>query len=154
MQAQILALIGEMRREAGMGVLLITHDLGVVAETCDRVIVLYAGQVMESAHVAELFARPAHPYTQGLLESLPERVAPGTTRLPFIAGQPPANAGAVTGCPFRARCPRAMPGICEKPLPTSRVLPADDSASASGEHIVRCHLYPNDTTLRAEKVAV
>jgi len=133
-QAQILALIGEMRREENMGVMLITHDLGVVAETCDRVVVLYAGQVMESAGVTDLFAHPAHPYSQGLLDSLPERLPPGTEKLRFIPGQPPANAGVVTGCPFRPRCPRAMPGVCERPLPTTQL---------SDGHVVRCHLYPS-----------
>jgi oligopeptide/dipeptide ABC transporter ATP-binding protein len=132
-QAQILALIEELRREAGMAVLLITHDLGVVAETCDRVVVLYAGQVMETADAATLFSRPAHPYTQGLLASLPESAPEGATRLPFIKGQPPANAEAVPGCPFRPRCPKAMPGVCDKPLPTTLL---------SVGHTVRCHLYP------------
>jgi peptide/nickel transport system ATP-binding protein len=132
-QAQILALIGEMQREAGLAVLLITHDLGVVAETCDRVIVMYAGQIMETATVTDLFARPAHPYTRGLLASLPERTQPGARRLPFIPGLPPANADAVSGCPFRTRCSQAIVGLCEKPLPTITL--AEDG------HVVRCHLY-------------
>jgi len=133
-QAQILALMGELRRETGMGIVLITHDLGVVAESCDRVVVLYAGQLMETADAATLFARPAHPYTQGLLASLPESAPEGATRLPFIAGQPPANAEAVQGCPFRPRCPKAMPGVCDRPLPTIDLAPG---------HTVRCHLYVN-----------
>lgn len=131
-QAQILALIGELKEKMGMSVLLITHDLGVVGQTCDRVLVMYAGQVMETADVQTLFSHPAHPYTQGLLASLPENAPPGATRLPFIAGQPPANAQSVSGCPFRTRCPRVMP-ICEKPLPTTTLAPG---------HVVRCHLYP------------
>ncbi len=135
-QAQILALIARLGRETGMAVLLITHDLGVVAETCDRVVVLYAGQVMETADAQTLFARPAHPYTQGLLASLPESAPAGATRLPFIAGQPPANASAISGCPFRARCPKVMPGVCEKPLPTTRL---------AENQVVRCHLYPEVT---------
>ena len=132
-QAQILALIGEIRREMGMAVLLITHDLGVVAETCDRVLVLYAGQVMETADVHTLFRDPKHPYTQGLLASLPESAPEDAKRLPFIAGQPPSAASAPAGCPFRPRCPKAIPGVCEKPLPTTEISPG---------HIVRCHLYP------------
>jgi peptide/nickel transport system ATP-binding protein len=87
---------------------------------------------METATVADLFANPAHPYTQGLLESLPERIPAGTRRLPFIAGQPPANADAVSGCPFRTRCPKVMPGVCEQPLPRKEL---------GNEHLVRCHLY-------------
>lgn len=131
-QAQILALIRELQQTEGMAVLLITHDLGVVAETCDRVLVMYAGRVMETADAQTLFARPAHPYTQGLLQSLPESAPPGATRLSFIPGQPPSQPGAVTGCPFRARCPRVMPGVCEKPLPT---------VDLGGGQVVRCHLY-------------
>ena len=132
-QAQILALIGELREKNGMGVLLISHDLGVIGQTCDRVLVMYAGQVMETTDVQTLFSKPLHPYTQGLLASLPENAPVGATRLPFIAGSPPANASAISGCPFRTRCPKAMPGVCDKPLPTTNFGP---------NHIVRCHLYP------------
>lgn len=134
-QAQILSLLSELRREEGMGVLLITHDLSVVAETCDRVVVMYSGRVMESADAATLFSNPSHPYTQGLLASLPDSLPEGEKRLHFIPGQPPANAGAVSGCPFRARCPKVLPGICEKPLPTLPLAPG---------HIVRCHLYTEE----------
>ena len=130
-QAQILALINSLRAETGMAVLLITHDLGVVAETCDRVVVLYAGQVMETTDAHRLFAAPSHPYTRGLLASLPESAPEGATRLPYIKGQPPANASAITGCPFRPRCPEAVEGVCDKPLPTVTLAPG---------HVVRCHL--------------
>jgi peptide/nickel transport system ATP-binding protein/oligopeptide transport system ATP-binding protein len=138
-QAQILSLLAELRRDEGMGVLFITHDLSVVAETCDRVVVMYAGQVMESATTTALFANPLHPYTQGLLASLPDSISEGERRLNFIPGQPPQNPGAVVGCPFRARCPKALPGICEKPLPT--LLMADPTTK---DHIVRCHLYTDE----------
>ncbi|MBC8103519.1 MAG: ABC transporter ATP-binding protein [Cytophagales bacterium] len=131
-QAQILALLDELKRETGMGILLITHDLGVVAETCDRVLVMYSGQVMESADARTLFAMPSHPYTQGLLASLPEMAPEGATRLSFIAGQPPTSGAITDGCPFRTRCPKYLPGICERPLPTTRL---------SDSHLVRCHLY-------------
>ena len=120
-QAQILLLINKLCLENEMSVLFITHDLGVVAETCDRVVVLYAGQVMETANVHDLFAEPAHPYTRGLLASLPESTPEGATRLPYMNGQPPANASAISGCPFRTRCPDAMVGICDKPLPTTAI---------------------------------
>ena len=88
------------------------------------------------------------------MDSLPERIAPGTQRLPFIAGQPPANAGAISGCPFRPRCPKAMPGICEKPLPTTRLTHEGEQAlkmvgEFGGEHIVHCHLYPDNATVPA-----
>ena len=131
-QAQILALLAELRRDEGLAVLFITHDLSVVAETCDRVTVMYAGQVMETADTTTLFADAAHPYTQGLLASLPERAPDDAVRLSFIPGQPPANAQAVSGCPFRPRCSRIIPGVCDKPLPTVTLAPG---------HVVRCHLY-------------
>ena len=131
-QAQILSLIRELQREIGMAVLLITHDLAVVAETCDRVIVLYAGKVMEMADAQSLFDDPKHPYTQGLLASLPENAPQGATRLTYIKGQPPTNPGKITGCPFRARCPKVIPGVCEKPLPTVQLEPG---------RMIRCHLF-------------
>lgn len=141
-QAQILALLAELRETLGMGILFITHDLAVVAEVCDRVIVLYAGKIMESAPVTDLFDRPAHPYTQGLLAALPERLPLGSERLRFIPGQPPA-AGTLEGCPFRTRCDRYMPGVCEKPLPTLDLAPG---------HAVRCHLYTTPGTPEYNKV--
>ncbi len=139
-QAQILALVNELRRETGMGVLFITHDFGVVAEVCDRVLVLYAGRVMESATAAAIFSTPKHPYTQGLLASLPDALGPNERRLKFIPGQPPLNPGKVSGCPFRFRCSRVMPGLCEQPLPTITMGP---------EQTVRCHLYTENGRLQA-----
>jgi peptide/nickel transport system ATP-binding protein len=114
-QAQILELLARLRRERRMAVLLITHDLGVVAETCERVVVMYAGRVVEQAPAEELFARPLHPYTAGLLGSLPafETVREGRTRsaerprLQAIRGVVPALARLPAGCRFRDRCDRA-----------------------------------------------
>ncbi len=114
-QAQILALIRELQKERGMAVVMITHDLGVVAETCDRVLVLYGGKVLEQASASDLFARPVHPYTRGLLASLPENAVDG--RLVAIPGQPPLRPGLLAGCPFAPRCERARPGLCDTPLP-------------------------------------
>jgi oligopeptide/dipeptide ABC transporter ATP-binding protein len=122
-QRQILQLMAQLRRELGTAILLITHDLGVVAQTCDRVAVMYAGKVVETAPVAALFARPRHPYTRALLASVP-RVDESSTataagselHLPSIPGQPPDLFSIPTGCPFRPRCPdaraecEAMPG--------------------------------------------
>jgi oligopeptide/dipeptide ABC transporter ATP-binding protein len=105
-QAQILALLSQLRRELKMSMLLITHDLGVVAETCDRVVVLYAGQVIESAATRELFAGPRHPYTAGLLRSLP-RPGADRSRLVEIPGMVPDLRAPPTGCRFADRCPRA-----------------------------------------------
>jgi oligopeptide/dipeptide ABC transporter ATP-binding protein len=104
-QAQILELLNELRRERGLSILLITHDLGVVAATCDRVLVMYAGRVVELAPAAELFARPLHPYTAALMRSLPRLEAPPGTRLEAIPGLPPRlDRGAFTECSFAPRC--------------------------------------------------
>jgi oligopeptide/dipeptide ABC transporter ATP-binding protein len=106
-QAQILALMRKLRDQNGMGILLITHDLGVIAGMADRVVVMYAGEVMEEAPVRALFATPRHPYTRLLLKSVP-RVALKLPRLPQIAGTTPAPSRFPTGCRFHPRCPDAI----------------------------------------------
>lgn len=106
-QAQILALMENLRRETNTGILLITHDLGVVAETCSRVIVMYAGNVVEEAPVDELFAHPKHPYTQGLIASVP-RLGKRVRRLPSIPGSVPDLSAMPTGCRFAPRCKYAQ----------------------------------------------
>jgi oligopeptide/dipeptide ABC transporter ATP-binding protein len=103
-QAQIIELIKKLRQDLGMGIVWITHDLGVVAGIADRVMVMYGGLVVEHAPVAELYARPLHPYTRALLETLPSLDSTRTTRLRSIGGQPPHLAEAPAACPFRARC--------------------------------------------------
>jgi peptide/nickel transport system ATP-binding protein len=113
-QAQILRLIRRLRAEHQTAVVLITHDLGVVAEVADRVAVMYAGRWVEEAPVAELFAHPRHPYTQGLLASVPRLDRPRIGRLTAIPGAPPVmTALADEGCPFAARCPRAEPACLD-----------------------------------------
>jgi len=112
-QAQILELIADLRARRGMAVLLITHDLGVVAEVCDRVVVMYAGQIVERGTVEEIFADPRHPYSRGLLESLPAVDDPGR-RLKPIAGTVPAPTRWPEGCRFRDRCPLAE-ARCDAP---------------------------------------
>ena len=107
-QAQILELLAELRDETGAAAMLITHDLGVVAEVCDDVAVMYAGEVVERASVAALFEAPQHPYTIGLLGSLP-RLHERRARLAAIPGAVPNMASELTGCRFRARCPFALP---------------------------------------------
>ena len=104
-QAQILDLIKDLQRELGMAVLLITHDLGVIAETCDDVAVMYAGRIAEQAPVADLFAAPRHPYTRGLLASIPRLSTPRKTRLPVIEGMVPGLRDLPSGCRFQNRCP-------------------------------------------------
>lgn len=122
-QAQVLALILERCRARDMGLLLISHDLGVVAQTVERVIVMYAGQVVEDAPVAQLFDAPRHPYTRGLLDSMPGARVAGE-RLAAIPGTVPSPQDFPSGCRFRARCAFAQPD-CEAPVPLSQV---DDRA--------------------------
>ena len=103
-QAQVMDLLKELQQETGMGLILITHDLGVVAEVADRIAVMYAGRIVESGDVGEIFARPAHPYTEGLLRSIPHLDA-RTGRLDPIVGAPPSPGNIPSGCPFHPRCP-------------------------------------------------
>jgi peptide/nickel transport system ATP-binding protein len=105
-QAQILQLIKDIQAETGMGLIMITHDLGVVAETVDRVVVMYGGKVMETGPVEAIFETPLHPYTKALLNSMPGQVA-GKRRLVEIAGSSPNPAHPPLGCPFHPRCSMA-----------------------------------------------
>jgi oligopeptide/dipeptide ABC transporter ATP-binding protein len=107
-QAQILELLAELRASLGMAVLLITHDLGVVAGVTDRVAVMYAGRIVESGATETLLAHPAHPYTAGLLGSIPRLDRPRQAALTPIPGAPPDLGAELHGCPFRPRCPRAL----------------------------------------------
>ncbi len=129
-QAQILELLRQLQRENGMGVLLITHDLGVVAETADDVAIMYAGRIVEQAPARTLFAAPRHPYTLGLFHSLPG-VEVGLHRLNPIRGQVPAATDFPPGCAFHPRCPHAMP-CCVSDPPVASVAPG---------HNARCWLY-------------
>jgi len=114
-QAQILELMKKLRQERGTSILLITHDLGVVAEMCHRVIVMYAGQIVEQGDVGELFAEPKHPYTQGLLRSIPS-LSGDQERLNAIPGTVPMLAEMPEGCRFAPRCPHVM-DICRRQNP-------------------------------------
>jgi peptide/nickel transport system ATP-binding protein len=119
-QAQILELLAELKGRFGMAVMLITHAMGVVAETAQRVAVMYAGKVVEEAPVGELFARPRHPYTQGLIRSIPRIDKAGRkTRLAAIAGVVPSLLDPAPGCRFAARCQFAMP-VCTAATPPLR----------------------------------
>ncbi len=108
-QAQILRLMLELKERTGSAILMITHDLGVVAETCQRVVVMYAGRAVEEAPVLELFDHPAHPYTRGLLTSVPRRAAARRRRLAEIPGMVPSLKQVIRGCSFAPRCPIAIP---------------------------------------------
>jgi oligopeptide transport system ATP-binding protein len=130
-QAQILELMNEMQSETGSAIILITHDLGIVAETCKNVLVMYGGNLVEYGSADQIFAEPKMPYTQGLLASLPRLDARRRQRLQPIKGQPPNLLRLPPGCAFAPRCSYRMP-ICAQPVPVT------DFGSA---HIARCWLY-------------
>ena len=136
-QAQIMELLASLQKKLGLAVLLITHDLGVVAEFCERVIVMYTGRVVEEAHVNDLFERPAHPYTRGLLKSLPSVIKAGESpdRLPTIAGMVPPLTALPSGCKFNPRCPDVME-ICYGREPALMVVGEGQSA--------RCYLHGDE----------
>ncbi|MBI4666607.1 MAG: ABC transporter ATP-binding protein [Nitrospinae bacterium] len=115
-QAQILELLLDLKNQFGMSMILITHDLGVVAQTCDDVVVMYAGKVAESAPVKSIFANPKHPYTQGLLDSVASRKSAPGDKLREIKGTVPSLMEMPTGCPFHPRCPKAM-SVCREKMP-------------------------------------
>jgi peptide/nickel transport system ATP-binding protein len=124
-QAQILHLLRRLREETGAAVVMITHDLGVVAETCDEVVVMYAGQVVETAPVAAIFRAPQHPYTVGLLGALP-RIDRRAERLAVIPGTVPAPSDVPSGCRFAPRCPFRV-DRCAEPPPLVEVTPGQSS---------------------------
>jgi oligopeptide/dipeptide ABC transporter ATP-binding protein len=111
----MIALLRELQRESGLGVILITHDLGVAASICDRVAVMYAGRIVEVGDVRTIYRQPAHPYTQALLNSIPH-LGHKRRRLYAIGGQPPSLIDPPAGCRFAARCPRRI-AKCEAEYP-------------------------------------
>lgn len=118
-QAQILELIRSFQKKSEMSVILITHDLGVIAENCDDVVVMYAGRIAEKADVRSLFKYPGHPYTQGLLSSIPSLSKTPKTQLPTIQGRVPSLFNMPRGCRFAGRCPKVQP-ICREKSPAER----------------------------------
>jgi oligopeptide/dipeptide ABC transporter ATP-binding protein len=132
-QAQILDLMRHLQREYGMAIMLITHDLGVIAEMADTVVVMYLGRVVEQASVDEIFYAPKHPYTQALLKSIPRIRSKARERLASITGSVPHPYNRPAGCPFHPRCAAFMPGVCNQDEP---------QLQAVGEqHLVSCFLY-------------
>jgi peptide/nickel transport system ATP-binding protein len=129
-QAQIIELMNEMQERIGSAIILITHDLGVVAETCENVLVMYGGNMVEYGTAKEIFAAPKMPYTMGLLESLPRLDQAGSRLIP-IEGQPPNLLHMPPGCAFAPRCRYRMP-ICDNPVPLY---------DFGGGHVARCYLY-------------
>ncbi|MCD6356029.1 MAG: ABC transporter ATP-binding protein [Anaerolineaceae bacterium] len=127
-QAQIVDLIKNLRDEFGMGIIWITHDMGVIAEICTRVIVMYGGMVMESGDVNEIYYEPKHPYTIGLLKSIPRLDLNRKGRLVPIKGSPPDLLAPPSGCPFSQRCKYTMQVCLEKPAPMFKISETHTSA--------------------------
>jgi peptide/nickel transport system ATP-binding protein len=143
-QAQILSLMKRLQQDFGSAIIIITHDLGVVAETADDVLVMYAAKVVEEANVNDLFTRPQHPYTWGLMGSLP-RLDADTERLVQIPGQPPSLLRPPSGCRFHPRCPYVM-NICRETEP--QLEPTQHDAA----HLQRCHLDEETKEREAAKL--
>jgi peptide/nickel transport system ATP-binding protein len=131
-QAQILDLLRDLQKQRGMAIMLITHNLGVVAEMCDQVVVMYLGRVVEEGPVDDIFHAPQHPYTKALLQSIPSIESVPRLKLPTISGSIPHPYNRPAGCPFHPRCPQAMPGVCDVREPT---------LSARDGRKVSCFLY-------------
>jgi oligopeptide transport system ATP-binding protein len=137
-QAQIMDLLSELQRDTGMGLILITHDLGVVAQVADRVAVMYAGRIVETATIDDLYARPAHPYTEGLIASIPRLEQKGH-RLTPIGGAPPNLTRVPPGCSFHPRCPRARGNCRVDEPPLYDVGPGRASACHYYEEVLHDH---------------
>jgi peptide/nickel transport system ATP-binding protein len=134
-EAQILDLMRDLQSEIGTSIMFITHNLGVVAQMCDEVAVMYLGRVVERATVDDLFYNPKHPYTILLLRSIPRLGTSTGERLESIKGTVPDPYSRVSGCPFHLRCPSVIPGLCDT------VEPIEQFVEGSTTHTVRCHLY-------------
>ncbi|MGH6904230.1 MAG: ABC transporter ATP-binding protein, partial [Geminicoccaceae bacterium] len=132
-QAQVLSLLRGLQEHHDMAIIFITHDLGVIAQIADYVVVMYLGRVMETGPIDDIFHRPQHPYTKALLESIPTMHAPSKELLPTIVGSIPHPFNRPAGCPFYPRCSAYMPGICDRGLPALR--PVNERQAAS------CFLY-------------
>jgi len=137
-EAQILELMRELQRDIGMSIIFITHSMGVVAQICDDVVVMYLGRIVERASVEEIFYNPKHPYTISLLRSIPRFGMDKGEPLEVIRGSVPDPYSRVPGCSFHPRCPAAMPGICDV------IVPVEAPIGEEG-HGVRCHLYDGCT---------
>jgi oligopeptide/dipeptide ABC transporter ATP-binding protein len=137
-EAQILDLMRELQADLGMAIMYITHNLGVVAEMADEVAVMYLGKIVEQADVRSIYFEPKHPYTQGLLKSIPHleevtKTDKAARRLWTIKGVVPDPYTRLLGCPFHPRCPEFMPGTCDEILPLA--------IEVGPDHVTRCHLY-------------
>ncbi len=140
-QAQILELMRDLQRMQGMAIVLITHNLAVIAQMTDYVVVMYLGKAVESGPVEDIFHSPQHPYTQGLLRSIPSLSTRGVERLPSISGSIPHPFNRPSGCTFRPRCPNYMEGVCDRNVPLFQPLEGT-------EQYVSCFLHhpPQEVT--------
>ncbi len=132
-EAQILDLMRGLQAEYGTSIMFITHNMGVVAQMCDEVAVMYLGRVIERANIDDIYYNPKHPYTIMLLRSIPRLGAERAEKLESIRGSVPDPYSRVTGCPFHPRCPAAMVGLCDVTMPEETMI--------DERHSVRCHLY-------------
>ncbi len=132
-QAQTLDLLNELQEKNGMSIIMITHDLGVIAELADDVNVMYLGKVIESGSIRQVFKNPKHPYTQALLSSIPSLATGHRERLPILPGAIPHPQARPKGCPFNPRCKDFIEGVCDSSFPKQEKI--DDG------HFVNCHLY-------------
>ncbi|MFD7261048.1 ABC transporter ATP-binding protein [Streptomyces sp. NPDC059874] len=137
-QAQVMDLLAELQREMNMGLILITHDLGVVADVADKIAVMYGGRIVENAPVHEIYKNPAHPYTRGLLDSIPRLDQKGQ-ELYAIKGLPPNLLNIPSGCAFNPRCPKAQ-DVCRTDVPVLHQVTAQDGTELSGRTSA-CHFW-------------
>ncbi len=135
-EAQVLQLLHRLREERELSLMLVTHDLSIVAQVCDRVLVMYGGRIIEDADVVTLFESPAHPYTQQLLRSIPSFPHDGD-RLYTMRGSVPDLRGLDAGCPFAPRCDRHLGAVCDERIPFLR-------PTGVGSQLAGCHLYPTE----------
>lgn len=131
-QAQVLQLMRGLKEKLGLAMMMISHDLSIVAEVCEKVVIMYAGHVVEYGEIGEIFKEPLHPYTQGLMGAFPS-IKGNKQKLVSIPGQPPDLLSPPPGCPFYPRCPYAM-DVCKTKFPESKKM-------GSAEHYVSCYLY-------------
>ena len=142
-EAQILDVIRELQAQTGMAIMYVTHNLGVVAQMCDEVAVMYLGRIVERASVDEIFYNPKHPYTAALLRSIPRLGGKRRGRLEVIRGTLPDPYTSLSGCPFHPRCQSFIPGTCDK------FVPEQTDVDGMADHTVRCHLYPGSMPAKA-----
>jgi peptide/nickel transport system ATP-binding protein len=145
-QAQILELLTHLQNEFNMAIIFITHNLGVIAEIADQIAVMYMGRVMEQGSVSRIFHHPRHPYTKGLMESIPHIDGKKQPRLTAIEGVVPDPYDVPVGCPFSDRCPSFMPGSCDRAMPALTQI--------EEQQWVRCFLYSPQTEAEGQRLPV